>query len=272
MQDAFRVQIERNRRPQVERRSALDSPDVPPDLLRAIPRPVRVNAVGQMLLFGAAALLAAGAWGAIELNKRAETAARHATLFASERMLAAGDIVRLRKRGGDDEHRITAHYRYSARGREFTGETALRSDDNDVFAVGTPVGVWYLPSEPQASWLDGYVPRRHARWPATVVPLACTVAAIGLIAVVRRQANLLTHGRPAMATVTRIEKKRSDKGTIWVVHYEFTTMSGATRTGKYHHPKKHLPTVGETVPIVYDRDNTFRHSKYPMSFVTLKQA
>src|SRR5688500_20398716 len=105
MQDAFRVQIERNRRPQVERRSALDSPHVPPDLLRATPRPARVNPVGQMLLFAAAALLAAGAWGAIELNKRAETAARHAMLFASERRLAAGDIVQLQTRGGDAEDR-----------------------------------------------------------------------------------------------------------------------------------------------------------------------
>lgn len=272
MQGAFQVRIERNRRLPVERRNALDSPDLPPVLLRATPRPVRVNAAGQMLLFGAAALLAVGTWSAIELNRRAETAARHTMLFASERMLAAGDIVQLRKRGGDDEHRITAHYRYSAGGREFTGETALRRDDNDLFAVGAPVGVWYLPSEPAVSWLDGYVPRRRARWPATVVPLACAVASIGLIAVVRRQTNLLTHGRPAMATVTRVEKKRTDKGTIWVVHYEFTTMSGATRTGKYHHPKKHLPAVGDPVPIVYDRDNTFRHSKYPMSFVTLRQA
>jgi hypothetical protein len=245
---------------------------MPPVLLRATPRPVRVNAAGQMVLFGAVALIAFGIWGAIELNRRAEIAARHAALFASERMLAAGDIIHLRKRGGDDEHRITAHYRYSARGRELTGETALRRDDNDSFAVGTPVGVWYLPSDPGASWLDGYAPRRRARWPAAAVLLACAVASIGLIAVVRRQANLLTYGRPAMATITKIEKKRTDKGTIWVVHYEFTTMSGATRTGKYHHPKKDLPSVGAAVPIVYDRDNSFRHSKYPMSFVTLRQA
>ena len=256
----------------MERRSALDSPGLPPPLLRTTPRSIRVNAAGQMLLFGAAILIAAGVWGGVELNRRAETAARHALLFESERVLAAGDIVHLRRRGGDDEHRITAHYRYSAGGRELTGQTALRRDDNDSFAVGTPVGVWYLPSEPDASWLDGYAPRRRAQWPATVVPLACGVAAIGLIAVVRRQANLLSYGRPAMATVTKIEKKKTDKGTVWVVHYEFTTMSGATRTGSYHERKKNLPEVGAMVPIVYDRDNTFRHSKYPMSFMSLDES
>ena len=72
-----------------------------------------------------------------------------------------------------------------------------------------------------------------------------------------------------MATVTKVEKKKTDEGTTWMVHYEWTTMSGATRTGKYNHGKKDIPAVGTTIPIVYDRDNTFRHSKYPMSFVRI---
>ena len=256
----------------MERKSALDSADLPPALLKATPRPVRVNASGQVLLFSAAVLVIGGMWGGIELNTRAETAARHVGLFESERMLAAGDIVRLRQRGDDDGDRVTAHYRYVARGRELTGATTLRRNQNDAFAVGSPVAVWYLPSEPEASWLDGHAPRPRARWPATAVPLACGLAAVGFIAVVRRQANLLAHGRPAMATVTKIEKKRTDKGTVWLVHYEFTTMSGATRTGKYHHGKKDLPAIGATIPIVYDRDNTFRHSKYPMSYVRLEES
>ena len=66
----------------------------------------------------------------------------------------------------------------------------------------------------------------------------------------------------------KVEKKRTDKGTVWMVHYEFTTLSDATRTGKYRHGKKQVPAAGTLIPIVYDRDNSFRHSKYPMSFVT----
>jgi hypothetical protein len=71
--------------------------------------------------------------------------------------------------------------------------------------------------------------------------------------------------------VTKIEKKKSDHGTVWMVHFEWTTMSSATRRGKYQHGKKSVPAVGDTIPIVYDRDDTFRHSKYPMSFVTLRE-
>ena len=223
------------------------------------------------MLLTAAVLVVVGMWGGIVLGSRAEIAERHLRLFASERIVAAGDIVRLQKRGGGNDHSITAHYRYTARGHELTGETRLRRAERERYAVGSPVGIWYLPSEPEVSWLDGYAPGpAEASWPATVVPIVCGICALVLIQLVRRQWNLLAYGRPAMATVTKVEKKESDQGTYWMVHFEWTTLSGATRTGKYNHgKKKDVPAIGAMLPIVYDRDNSFRHSKYPMAFVTL---
>jgi hypothetical protein len=257
----------------VERKSAHDSSGLPPVLVKATPpREVRVNALGATMLCLAGALVVGGMWGGVELSRRAETASRHISLFESQRIVAAGDVIQLRRRGGGNDHRITAHYRYTARGRELTGQTTLRRDERDRYVVGSPIAVWYLASEPDVSWLDGYSPRPQASWPATAVPLACGVSALALIWTVRRQSNLLTYGRPAMASVTKVQRKRTDKGTIWMVHYEFTTMSGATRTGKYNHGKKHLPAVGTMMPILYDRDNTFRHSKYPMPFVSVKES
>jgi hypothetical protein len=256
----------------VQRRSALDSSGLPPALLMSTPRRVRVNTFGGAMLFTAAALVVAGIWGGIELGRRAATAERQVGLFASERIVTAGDVVRLRRRGGDNDHRITAHYRYIAGGRELTGETTLRRNERERYVVGSQVAVWYLASEPGESWLDGYAPGPQPSWPATAVPLVCGVSALALIRVVRRQSNLLAHGRPAMATVTKVEKKKTDEGTMWLVHYEWNTLSGATRTGKYSHGKKHVPAVGALIPIVYDRDNSFRHSKYPMAFVSVKES
>jgi hypothetical protein len=254
----------------VRRRSAVDSSGLPPALLKAAPRRVRVNAPGGAMLVTAAALVVVGIWGGITLSRQAEIAERHLGLFASERIVTAGDVVRLRRRGEGNDHRITAHYRYLARGRELTGETTLRRDERERYAVGSPIAVWYLPTEPEASWPDGYAPRSQPGWPGTAVPLACGVCALALIQAVRRQSNLLAHGRPAMATVTKVEQKNTGEGTVWKVHYEWTTLSGATRTGKYSHGKKHVPAVGALVPIVYDKDNSFRHSKYPLSLVTLR--
>jgi hypothetical protein len=258
----------------MQRRNALDSSEVPPALLKTAPRDVRVNGSGRVMLAIAAALVLGGIWGGVVLGRRAEIAARHVGLFASERIVTAGDVIRLQKRGGDDDdddYRITAHYRYTARGRELMGATTLRRSERERYEVGSPVAVWYLPSEPERNWLDGYSPRSEASWPATAVPVVCGITALVLIQLVRRQSKLLANGRPAMATVTKVEKKRTDHGgTEWTVHYEWTTLSGATRTGKYQHGKKNLPAIGATIPILYDRDNSFRHSKYPMTFVTIR--
>ena len=255
----------------MQRRSALDKAGLPAALLRATPRDVRVNATGWLVLITAMAFGVAGVWGGIVLSRSALVAERHLRLFESERVLAAGDVIRLQKRGGGNDHSITAHYRYTARGHELTGETRLRRVERERYALGSPVAVWYLPSEPEQSWLDGYAPRQTERWPAAVVLIACGITAILLVRMVRRQSDLLAHGRPAMATVTKVEKKDSE-GTSWMVHFEWTTLSGATRTGKYlHGKKKDVPAIGAMIPIVYDRDNSLRHSKYPMMFVTVSR-
>jgi hypothetical protein len=254
----------------MQRRSALDNSGVPAPLLKTVPREVRVNASGGVVYITAVALAAAGVWGGLALGLRAEAAGRQMTLFQLERVVTGGDVIRLRQRGGDDGHRITAHYRYTARGRELMGETALRREENDRYVVGSPVAVWYIDSEPEASWLDGYGPRAPQHWPATIVPVACGLTAFALVQLVRRQSKLLAYGRPAMATVTKVEKKRTDKGTVWTVHYEFTTLTGATRAGKYHHGKKGIPALGDSIPIVYDRDDSYRHSKYPMGLVKVE--
>jgi hypothetical protein len=253
----------------MQKRSARDTA-VPAPLLKTAPRDVRVNTSGALMYMVAGALIIAGVWGSVYLTSRAQAAGRRIRLFESERVVTAGDVIRLRKRGGDEGHRITAHYRYTARGQELMGETRLRREENDRYAVGSPVAVWYLESEPDESWLDGYGPRLPERWPATIVLVACGVAAIVMLYAVRRQKKLLAYGRPAMATVTKVEKKATDKGTVWMVHYEFTTLTGATRVGKFHHGKKNLPAIGDSVPVVYDRDDSHRHSKYPMGFVKVE--
>ena len=247
-------------------RSAVDNAGLPAALLRPTPRRVRVTFAGGMMLLVAVALIVIGGWGGSELQKRADIAERHVGLFASERVLTGGDVVELRKRGGDDDRRVIAHYRYAVHGRELTGHSTLRREERERYAVGSPVAVWYLATEPEASWLDGDSPRPEPGWIGTVVAIVCGVSAVGLMASVRRQSKLLAYGRPAMATVTKVEKKRTEHGASWRVHYEWTTISGATRSGKYSHSRKTAPAVGELIIIVYHRDNTFRHGRYPMPF------
>ena len=253
----------------MQRRSALDRSGMPPGLLKTSPRHVQMSVLGSMMMLIAAVLVIIGVWGGIDLTIRAERAARRFALFASERIVTAGEVVRMRARGGDDDRRMTAHYTYLAGGRQFPGATTLRRGDRDRYTAGSQVAVWYLASEPGASWLDGYSPRLYPRWPAALVLFGCVTAALGLIYAVHRQSHLLIYGRPAMATVTKVEKKTGESETYWMVHYQWRTMSGAVRVGKYRHGKKEVPAIGNTIPIVYDRDDTYRHSKYPLQFVKI---
>jgi hypothetical protein len=116
--------------------------------------------------------------------------------------------------------------------------------------------------------------RRAAAAPPAAIAAALVsgtlVAAGVLLAFVRRDRELLAYGRPALAVITRVEKKRSDKGTYWRVEYEWTILSGATRRGHYKHSRRQPPPVGSAIPIVYDRDRPERHRRYPLPLVRLR--
>jgi hypothetical protein len=81
---------------------------------------------------------------------------------------------------------------------------------------------------------------------------AAFLGALGIVARIRRQSQLLGYGRAALAVITKGEKKRSDEGTYWRVLYEWTLLSGGKRRGRYNHGKKQPPAVGTTIPILYD--------------------
>jgi hypothetical protein len=217
----------------------------------------------------AGALIVAGLWGGAELYKRARISERRADLFSSEAVTTRGEVIRVQRRGGGNDRRTTVHYRYVVGGRSHSGATTVRRQERDRYSTGSPVEIRYIASEPESSWMEGYAPRRAAIWPALAVPPACLLAAFLLMQLIRRQSHLLTYGRPAMAVVTKVEKKRSDKGTYWRVHYEWTLLSAAKRSGRYNHGRKQPPVVGQEIPIVYDRDEPARNGRYPLSFVAI---
>jgi hypothetical protein len=132
------------------------------------------------------------------------------------------------------------------------------------------VPIRYLASETESSWMEGYGPRREDVWPAFAVPAVLVCCAFVIMQLIRLQWQLLEYGRPALGTVTKVEKKRSDKGSFWRVTYEWTLLSGAKRSGRYKDTKKQPPAVGAPVTIVYDRDQPQKNARYPMPLVRLE--
>jgi hypothetical protein len=190
------------------------------------------------------------------------------TLFEFERVVTGAVVTDAEERGRGENRRSRLTYRYAVKGQEYSG-SGVRAD-RERYAEGSPIAVWYLPSEPAESWIDGDTPRAESSWPALAVFGTCGAVALCLIMLVKRQSSLLTYGRPALAVIRKVEKKRSDTGTRWRVHYEWTLLSGATRMGKYTDSRKQQQVVGSVIPIVYDRDQPQRNSRYPLSFVTVR--
>jgi hypothetical protein len=247
--------------------SAQGSAVVPAVLQRSTPRHVKLNAGGLTTVITVAAVAAGCLWAAFAIERRSTTTSRHARLFAVEAVAADAEVVRVQRRG-DEGRRVTVHYRYIVGNRAYSGSRNLRRGA-DAPATGSRIAVRYLASEPTASWIDGSRPEHQPAWPPFVIVGAAAVTMACPLFFLRRQWHLLTYGRPAMAVITKIEKKRSDKASYWRVHYEWTLLSGARRTGHYAHSNKVPPEVGSSIAILYDRDRPSRHSKYPLSLVSV---
>lgn len=250
----------------MDAKSAEGNAQLPAALQKAAPRDVRLTIGGVLTVIAAIALLITGVVSEIVLYRRAKLSEEHVSLFMSERRVAGAVVTGVRPRGDGKNRRFEVRYEYAAAGREYSGTTTARPAAEE-YQPGSPVAVWYLPTYPDQSWLDGYSPSLQSTWPAMGALSVCGLVAVILIYVVRRQSVLLTNGRAAVAVIRRIDKKKSDKGTYWHVEYEFTLLSGATRSGHYNHSGKHPPQIGSTIVIVHDRDNPERRARYPFSLV-----
>lgn len=220
-------------------------------------------------MFGALALVIGGLWGGTALYRQWKESDRRVRLFATESVTTTAEVVRVQRRGGGNNRRSVVHYRYVAGNEERMGTATMRRADRGRHAAGSTVSVRYLASDPDSSWIEGHAPRNRPLWPAFAIPLGCMVAAGSVLVLIRRQSQLLTYGRPTTGVVTKVETKKTDKGTYWRVHYEWSVLSGAKRQGRYNHWKKNPPAVGAQLPIVYDRD-TEKRARYPLSLVAIR--
>jgi hypothetical protein len=120
-------------------------------------------------------------------------------------------------------------------------------------------------------WLNalatrGDAPRGVPFWAGPVVAMSLALFAWVPWYALRRQWMLLAEGRPAAANVTRSKKVHSQHGAHYDVYYEFRTMSGAIRSGRYS-SMKGPPPDGATICVVYDPDRPDRSACYPLALV-----
>jgi len=242
----------------------LEPSRLPPELLRSVPRDVRLTAGGFAVALFAIALAIAALVSAIVMSAAYARSESDRQLRARDSRTATAEVVQAVTRGEEPRRIVT--YRYEVDGRLYTGTAGLRNRDRRDVTIGAPVRIMYLGSRPQTNWLIGYEPRRFPVWVIPVVALSLLLAAAAVARGVRRQWVLLSEGRVAQARVIGTKKIRRDHHTAFRVSYEFETLSGAKQTSRLEVGKT-APAIGAVIPIVYHRDKPQWSAAYPFPLV-----
>ncbi|MGB9604541.1 MAG: DUF3592 domain-containing protein [Bryobacteraceae bacterium] len=167
---------------------------LPPELDRAVARPVRLTGPGEAVL--AAAVLSAleaavfGTWLYETARRSQQTAAR----MRSEAVRTAAvvtSIVRIGARGS------WIGYRFQVAGRAYVGSFSADQGRSPSYRIGSKIQIAYLPSRPERNWPEG---REPEGMPVSLGPLVAAVSlgvAAGLLLWLRAQRRLLEEGRAA---------------------------------------------------------------------------
>jgi hypothetical protein len=237
---------------------------LPPELNRAVPRPVRLTVTGKIV--AAAAILSVleafvfGAW----LYRIGQRQQQEASEFRRMAVKTTGRITKFH-RGG--KGRLRYHYQFEAEGKSYAGSF---STSRRAYAIGEPIEVNYLPGRPESNWATGHQVTGVPPYLGPIVAAMSLAVAAILGLSLRSQRRLLEEGRAAIATVLRVEPIRL-KGVRYRVHYEFPLLSGARQTGRFDLPRDPAPAPGTPIVVIYDPDNPRRQRRYPFPLVRVSQ-
>jgi hypothetical protein len=237
---------------------------IPNELLRSTPRPVTLTAQGKAFMVFVCFLILVAVTGGIWLYIRAEADGVHDRSRAARALTTEGRILTAEHRGGKDSHWVMK-YSFTVGGNLEQGTaTGPRKVE-----VGTVVVAHYMPNDLSDNWITGYKPRPLPVFLAPLFGVACLFAA-GLIAFsVRRQMNLLSYGRAAVARVTGTKRVWHGEGGRHIrVQFEFRLRNGSLRKASVETGRK-APAVGTEFIIVYDSDQPKRFARYPASLVRI---
>ncbi len=237
------------------------APNLPPELLRATPRPVRLSAGGVAVSALAAALLAAAAAGVFWLLPLSARQAQRRAEFDRQAVTGEAEILAIGPRRGKQSDRRVA-YRFTVAGRVYSGRATLRRGELRGLEPGSHRPVRYLPADPSVNYL-GRGPGVLPPWavPLIVVPLG--VAAAALFWSVRKERRLLSEGRAAVARVTASRRAHHGRRRI---EYRYRTLSGALVSASSEIRGRAVP---DYVTILYDRERPRRAAPYPLALVRI---
>lgn len=247
-----------------EQLSDINRTFVPPaSLSESSPRDVRLTAAGRALFVVALMLFAGALVAFVALTRESNRQAANRTALVERGVTTTGVVTRLWT-DGDDRRKVA--YRFEAEGQSFNDDIKVSRARRRDLAVGSPLGVRYLPGNPRLNDLGG-TPRSGL--PRAIGPIVASVMVIVgafCLVAIRVQRRLLAEGRVAPALVTSHKTQQSSHAKHHSMTYAFRLMSGATAAGKSGSSRK-PPAVGSVITVIYDPDEPSRSRVYPFSLV-----
>lgn len=226
---------------------------------------VRLTANGRALMalafvLAAAALVAAIALPIVHVRQQAERRTLRTGGIATSATIVAVTVTR----GEQPRHDVT--YRYEVEGRAYERTARMSQRDRQPLTVGSRLPIFYLDAEPARSWLPDREPDVLPLWIVPLVTCALTMLSSALFWRIRRDRVLLAEGRLVQGRVIETKKVKHQHHHAHRVRYTFTTLNGAVVTGSTE--LRRAP--GETISVLYHRDNPRRNAIYPLTLVARK--
>ena len=228
-------------------------------------RPVCLTRQGKALIGVGVILAIGGVVLGLVLTRVSRRQTEERRLIRTEGLAADATVTRAWIADSKDRQQWIA-YSFDYGGRSYTHEVETPGKIWAGLKTGSMIQVRLVPSRPSISHPIAWEAQALPLWLACL--LAGTIAALSPLPLipVRRQARLLTEGRPAPCRVTAV--KKADK--FLVVHYEFRLLNGIVAKGKSHANK--APAVDAPLCVLYDPENPRRNALYPFSLVGLEGA
>jgi len=238
----------------------------PVELQRSTPREVQLTGAGKATFVLTVLLVVSAVGAAVWMSTIAASDARRWQAWQAEAVPVQGQVTNLRKHRSSKNTDSYVDYQYRAGDRSYSASAKVRSSEWKRLKQGDPIIVFYRKSELGQSWLSGHEPTGIPSGLGLVAGLTLLAPVPLLVYSIRRQRRLLEEGRAARATVVTTKKVSTQHGAHYLVTYEFETMSGTRRSGKYSANRK-PPEIGEQLIVVYHPDEEKWSARYPLALV-----
>lgn len=236
----------------------------PRELTRALPRETSMTGSAIFMAVVAGILILGSVPLFLFIRTQDERVKARNEVLRTQGREATGEIQRLWRTSGKESRNMVG-YAFTANGVRLNGESSVPSALwNNVRKTGF-LPIRYLPSDPAVNHPAAWEQSTEPAWAPFTAPAILLAGGSFLVVVLRRQAELMAQGLPAVGIVTRSFRVKGG----WALRYQFRMKDGSVAPGSSQVRRR--VEVGATVCVLYLPQNPRRNQVYPTGLYRVTQ-